>query len=348
MLKLYFFSFISFITCFWSKTTLSEIRFPEIPSKNKPLVFDLQKEYFRTHSNYTNLGQYVDLPSRNFFQYMALHPRLSYSPLPYYINFNIFANSFYVTSKTQTATRSVFRPTVLGGGFEAYYKFKKFYTGFEFRGGAPLYNNFFRQSDELIVGDGSYFVEPGFWFFATPSPTFYIYFNTAFRYRFNLALSSLLFNRIGGVLKTQYINAGIGLNSFMAIHTSPEERDNNEVHKLLLSTNAGSYTFFSVQPSALSGTTWLEFKFKPLFTTLYFNLNTIGKNYARGFSFGINTKLKWNTKSSIFKTKKHRFDLDDIDSDTHGDSSYFKEENDPYNKGDVKKELKQEINSLKK
>lgn len=331
-----------------SQPALSEIRFPELPSKNKPLSVYLQTEYFRTNANYTNFGQYVDLPNNNSFQYIALHPRLSYSPLPYYINFKLFANSFYASSKTTGEERSVFRPTVLGGGFQVYHKIKTFYGGFELRGGAPLYKNFFEQPNEIILGDGSYFVEPGIWLLVSPSEKFYVYFNTAFRYRFSASLSGRLFNRLGGVLKTQHIDAGLAANSFISLPTNSQERQIDRVNNILKTVNGASYTFYSIKPSVLSWAAWLKLKYQPVFATLYFNLDTLGSNYAKGFSFGLITKLQWHTKLSIIHRKRRMdFDFEDRDA-TSEDSPYFKEEEDPYNKEKLNKELKQELRFLKR
>ena len=109
-------SYIFFICLCLSLPALSELRFPEIPSKNKPLSIKLQTEYYQTRSNYLQLGNYADLPAENYFRYIAIHPSLSYSPFPLYINFEIFANNFYAFSKTLNTRREVFRPAVLGAG----------------------------------------------------------------------------------------------------------------------------------------------------------------------------------------------------------------------------------------
>ena len=347
------------LTCLcFSPPALSELRWPEFPSKNKPLSVSLQTEFFRTHSNYTQFGQYVDLPNENFFQYVAFSPSISYSPFLHYINFDLFANSFYASSKTLNTRRDVpFQPTVLGGGARFYYRFQSFYSGFELRGGLPLSGNF-QSSDDMILGDGAYFVEPGLWFLFQPSKMFYVYANTAFRYRMSSPsdiLSGLLFNRLGGVLQTRNMDAGISIDSFFSLLPDQFTDQPEKRWELIKKTNGGSYKFYSVNPSVFSWTTWMELKFQPVFTKIYFNLDTLGQNYAKGFSFGLITKLKWSTKSSIIDRKRNtmRFDFNEEDfgdSTTKPDSkeeSYFEEKEDPYNRESINKELKQELRSLR-
>ena len=59
---------------------LSEISFPEFPSRNKPLTIRLQTEFFQTSANFINeWNKYQDLKittkkEENFFQYIAFKP----------------------------------------------------------------------------------------------------------------------------------------------------------------------------------------------------------------------------------------------------------------------------------
>lgn len=353
MMKFNPYTLLILAVCFFSLPALSEIRWPEIPSKNKPLSFSVQTEYFRTHSNYSDSEglfstKYYDLPDENFFQYIAIHPRLSYSPLPYYLNLELFANNFYAASKTENVNRTVFRPTHIGGAFQIYHKLKTAYFGFELRGAVPL---FFRNlNDEIILTDGAYFIEPGLWFLFQPSKMFYVYYNTAFRYRMS-QLSGILFNTLGGVVKTRYTDAGMSVRTFISLNSNSQARSAEQVEQLLKTVNGGSYTFFSVKPSVLAWTAWMELKFKPVFTKIFFNVDTLGKNYAKGFSFGMVTKLQWSTKSSFLDREEEvlRFNFDDNgyqESSPSKKSSYFEEEEDPYTE-DMNKELKKELKSLK-
>lgn len=351
-MKLNLFILFSLTLFCLSPPALSELNFPEMPSKKKPLSISLQTEFYRSVSNFTNLGQYEDLPSENYFQHFGFHPTIRYSPFSSYINFQFFAKNFYAESKTLNTKRNVFRTSHIGGGVSLYHRFKTFYSGFELRGGMPLYDNF-KSPNEMIVGDGAYFVEPGLWFLLKPAHKFYIYYNVAFRYRM-FSLSSLLFNRLGGSLRTKYTDLGVSMDSFVSLlsddFASHPEKRWNHVKKV----NGGSYKFFSVNPSVLSLTAWMEFKFKPIFAKVYFNTDMLGKYYARGLSFGLITTIKWSTKSSIIKKKRKNlsFDLDEDLEDSsstrsHKRKSYFEEEEDPYSKENINKELKKELKSLR-
>ena len=357
MKKLNLFTFLALSLLFLNPKALalSEVRFPEIPSKNEPVSFSLQLEHFQTHANWRKeAGKFSELDNQSSFQYIAYHPSFSYSPFPLYLNFELFANIFYASSKTGKAPPNfvLFRPTVLGAGVSSYHKIKTMYAGLELRGGIPLYGHLFgsfQNANEILLGDGSYFVEPGAWLIFKPSEMFYIYMNTAFRYRFS-SLSSLLFARLGGALTMQNIDAGVSVDPFFSVLSDQLSSQPGTRHNLLRA-NAGSLKFYSVNPSSyLAWTLWMEFKYRPAFIKLYFHLDTFGQNYAKGLNLGLIAKFKWNTKQSIIhKQHNTKFDFDekDFESSRPEKDSYFDEEEDPYNEKKLNKELKKELDSLR-
>lgn len=350
-----FFSFLLF--CVNPEAiALSTARFPEIPSKGKPLSLSLQTEFFRSVSNYKGIGGYEPLPKKNYLQYFAFHPNLSYSPLPHYITFEFFANSFYISSQSRNTIRSSFRPTVLGGGIKLYYKYRKLYSGFEFRGGYPIINHL-PDDQAPITGDGSVFVEPGLWLLYHISKHIYIYENVSFRYR--MTSSNLIFNRLGGVLQTRYTDLGLAIDAFFSLPSAQIPPEVEARLRQLPNLNGGSYRFSALNPFLLSFTAWMELKFKPVFATLYFNGNSIGQNYAKGLTFGLMMKFKWTTRSSVLSKKRRRMRLDfeesesipdedeDFEKPVRSRKKYFEEEDDPYTGTNINKELKKELRSLK-
>ncbi|MCY4321580.1 MAG: hypothetical protein OXC37_04160 [Bdellovibrionaceae bacterium] len=343
-----------------SFSVLSEIRFPEIPSKNKPFSISLQTEFFRTQSNYTNFGQYIALNESDFFQYVSFHPSLSYSLSKHYISFSLFAESFFAGSKKEDFEYRVpFKLSIVGLGFNFYHKVKTLFIGLELRGAFPLYTNF-QSPTEIIVGDGAYFVEPGLWLIFRPSKTFYIYNRNTFRLRTG-GLSSLLFSSLGGVIQTEFIETGLSLDSFFSllIYDQFSSQPNNRL-EILKTANAGSFKFYSVNPSVLSGTAWTTFKFKPYSISFYANLDSIGQNYAKGFTLGLMTKFKWGQRSSFIKEKRKKNMYLNFEEPTKKTirkkpvkEMYFEEEDDPAifieDKKKIKKinqELKDELNLL--
>ena len=362
-----------------SFSAFADVRLPEIPSKSQPLSFSLQTEFFRSQANYSHFGQYVLLPENDFFQYASFSPTVSYSPFAHYISFSLFAKSFYAqSSKEDKKLVLPFQVSSVGAGLSLYHKIKSLFIGLEFRGGLPLYKDFENyqapytaitlknaenSQDSIVVGDGAYFAEPGLWFIFQPSRIFHIYNHTAFRWR-SAGLSSILLSSLGGVLESEFITAGLSLDTFFSLFfydqfsAQPEQR-----LKLLKTSNAGSLKFYSVNPSVLSATVWSEFKFKPFFTTLYVNLDTIGKNYAKGFSIGLITKFQWSAKSSYMRQKRKSggfFDFDDIEEDKTQEpeeKTYFEEKDDSslFDQQteeeapippDMNQELKEELNLL--
>ena len=337
--------FLGFILFHGLAWPLSFIRSIEQPSKGKALSFGLQTEFFRSRANYTRFQEFRVLPEGDFLQYIAFHPRISYAPFPsQYVNFELLAQSFYGSSQTL----NTFYPSSAGLALSFHHKFKTISAGFELRGGFPLHKGF-QNPGYMILGDGAFFAEPGLWLFIQPSRMLYFYVNTAFRWR--SFLSSLVFGRLGGVFQTQNIDAGAGIDSFYPLFSDPLAQSLEQRGDLLKRVNSGSYKFYSVNPSVLSWTTWIEFKFHPVFSKVYFNLDSLGQNYAKGLTFGLVTKLKWDFKVSAIERNKEnmRFDFeDDSEYDSpEEEKSYFEEKADPYSKSSVGPELKEELDSLK-
>ena len=332
-----------------SQPALSDLSFPEIPSKNRPLSISLQTEFFRSTGNYIE-WVWDDLPDENYLQYVGFYPVFRYSPF-YYFDFQIFAKNFYAESKTQETKRNVLRTSFIGGGVSFYHRYKTIYLGLEMKGGIPLHRKDFEGPDEMIIGDGTYFVEPGFWFLFRPTRKFYLHYNTAFRYRMS-GLSSLLFNRVGGFLRTKNTDFGFFVNSFVSVLSDNQQRGTRL--ESLQKVNGGSFRFRSFNPSVLSFTFWMEFKFKPAFVKLYLDKDSFGKYYARGFNVGLITTLRWNTKPPTLKRKRktRSFDFDEDYEAPSSESpskekSYFKEEKDPYGKEKMNRELREELRSLR-
>ena len=362
MTQLKYFLFSAWLIIFFSPPAiaLSYPQFPEFPSKSQPLAVSFRTEFFRSNANYTQFMKWNKLPSDSFFQYTAFQPKISYSPFPIYLNFSFFANGFFSSSPAG----NYLQPTSLGGGLSFYRKIKNLTAGAELKGGAPLYGNFTKSSDKVIVGDGAYFAEPGLWLLFDISRQFYIYSRAAFRYRTSF-LSGLLFWHAGGALRMRHIDAGGGVDSFWSVLPDGYASRPDTRWSLLKKVNGGSYKFYSVNPSVLSWTCWAEFKFKPFFATVYMNVDTVGINYAKGFNIGLITKFKWLLRSSLIQKKKSdiRFDFKEGYSSegaaplSKEADSYFDEGEDSYEDEDkpkkrpkggaINEELKQELKYLK-
>ena len=350
-MKIIFILFPLIFLCL-SHSALSELNFPEFPSKRRPFSISLQTEFFHSSKNYIE-WKWDDLPDENYFQYFGFYPMIRYSPFSY-ISVQLFSKNFYAISKTLDSRRNVLQTSLVGGGVNLYHKYKTAYLGFELKAGVPLNRGVLVNPDEMIIEDGTYFVEPGVWLLLRPSRNFYLHYNSAFRFRM-LDLSSLWFNRLGGFLKTRHADFGASVDSFFSIFSDDKFTSQPQTRwEPLQRVNGGSFKFRSVNPSSLSFTFWMEFKFKPVFIRLYFNQNSFGRHYAKGFNLGLITTVKWNTKSSVLKRKRKTksFDFDEGFSDPGSSSSskgksYFEEEDDPYNKEKINRELKEELRSLR-
>lgn len=342
------FGMLAFATVGWA-----DFLKPDLPSKKKPLSISVKSEFFRSHSNYLELGQHKDLPDANFFQYVLFQPKISYSPFRHYINFSLFANSFYASSNSGGKSYNLpFKPSSAGASISFHQKIHSFFIGLELTGAYPLYSDF-QNPEEFILGDGAFYGEPALWLLFEPQKGFYFFNRNAFRWRGG-GLSSLVFSSLGSVLDSEFISAGLSFDMFMSFPvydewtTAPENR-----HRILESANAGSHKFYSVNPSVFKGHGWFDFKYNFFTATVFCSLDGLGSNYAKGFSVGMMTNFKWNTSSqSSFldrrRSKKDYFNFRSKRKKTfkrEGEKSYFEEEADPYD-DDLNEELREELNLL--
>ena len=351
----------------------SYIKPTEIPSFKKSFEASLQSEFFRSHANYTNLGQYVSLPESHSFQYILFKPKVSYSPFnKHAVRFSAFADTFYASSQTPRENRKLpFKLSVLGGSLDFYHKIQTLFIGLEVTGaysfhslllntdtGSLILNSPYNiLPEEIVVGENASYFEPALHFIFKPSIYLHIYTRNAFRYRLN-GLSSLLFSDWGVVGESENISAGLSLNTFFSLgffdsfSNEPEKR-----HQALTATNAGSYKFYSVNPSVISGTLWLNFKYNFFDSKLYVNLDTLGKNYAKGLTVGLITSLRFQSSTDTFLEKKRRknrymdFGLKNSTTRTkvQKKNSYFDESADPYTDNfdkDESLELRKELQLL--
>ena len=359
MSKKYF--FIALI--FFAGPALAHFQTVEIPSNQKPLTVSLQSELFRSQANYTKPNTYEVLPDGHFFTSVLVRPKISYSPLRHLIRFNVFMDNIYASAtRPGQASPYVFYPTSVGGGVEFYHKIQTFFMGLNLLGGYPLYKDFVNQNPpQIIVGDGAYFGEVALAFLFQPVDNFQLYNRTAFRFR-GSGLSSLGMFNLGGVLDSPYISAGLSVDSFVSIFKLDNYSGQEDFrHGLLVTSNAGSFKFYSVNPSVISFTGWVDFKYNVFKTKLYLNLDSWGKNYAKGLSLGLIAQWTWNTasrKSFLEKKKNRDFGLERVLSPNRQkappaeSSSYFKEEQDPYlepspsKKKPINSELQEELELL--
>ncbi len=344
-MKRFFFLTVLFFT--FSSLSIGEALFPKLSSKKKPLSAYLQIEYFNTVSNYQLLGEYIDLPDKNFFNYVASNLSIDYSPI-YWFNIELFFNTMGAASQTGKELRNRFGMTHTGIGFTFLKKMSDFQINFELKGGAPLHS-IPEDTDEIILGDGSYFINPNLWFiYQYPSKLFYLFYNINFLYRINSiyqthALSSLLFNKFGFTFQTQFTDAGLSTEFFLPIIQDVYSQTPNTRWDIIDKVNGGSYKFYSVNPVALSFTAWMKWKFHPMSINIYANVDTYGQNYAKGFTIGLITSFTWNTKTKKQSHVDQFFRKRETSSKNNG---YFEEEEDETSKK-INKELLEELHQLR-
>ncbi len=361
MKKIFLFAALAWLPLFARAGFVS--RFPQLPSKKKPIAFQIQNEFYHSAGNYRPIknswswiffGEYEDLKDSNDLRYLKITPSVSYSPFSWLI-LEAFAGLIWVSSKTGETVRDILQPSAAGGGFVIYKRIKSSYLGFEFRGGVPLMS-VPQNTNDAVGGDGAYFAEPGAWLIYRPrSRLFYLFNNTRFRYRTE-GLSSLLLSSAGGVLKTDLTDIGISADIFLPVLLDTYSRQPNQRWSITDRVNGGSYKFYSVDPRAVSVSVWTNWSFfKPVRLTFYGNFDLTGQNYARGLTLGAIASLRLNTKAGQARRAREglkALDLEysgeyvDDESGKKAETEYFEEEDDPQSP-DLNKEMKNEIRRLR-
>lgn len=349
-------------------TTRGKEVFPEVPEEiQEPLLIQLQSEWYDSIANYKELGKYERLPHENYFQYLAVDPRVKYTPWQWF-SIELFGGLMYSKSQTYSSSgdRNTFRDrfwfTSVGAGISLHKRFQDFYFTIDLKGRVPL-NRFESQTQFNVTGDGAYHIEPGFWVIYALSPHFaYLFYNTSFRYRTD-KLSSISYHKAGGVIQTRHIETGFSANLFFSVIPDAYTKRPETRWNVLNNVNGGSYKFYSVNPSALSFTLWMNFKpTRNLGLQIFGSLDTYGVAYGKGYTVGLLASGKWSLKStkSLFKKelKKIRktededyYDEDDPDEEDTDDRDYEDSEEEPDEESEDKKpainiEISDEINKL--
>lgn len=323
---------------------LSTVNFPLIPPIYQPISLYMQTDFYSSVANYKNIGSYNLLPEPNYLQYTSLHPKLSYSP-SMYLNFEIFANSFYIQTQTNNIERSQFQVTNLGIATSYYKKWARLYAGTEFRIAYPT-SLYFSDLNSPIAGNHAFYMDLGLRFLYKISSNFYTYDNLKFRFR--LFQSNVFFHSLGFLIKSQYMHFGLSANSFLSLFTYPYQRtpqDQAAWDKKIQDHNGGSYRFVSHNPSLLAFTAWTEFQINPVFIKIYFNTDSIGQNYAKGFTIGSLFTFRFNTRSAVLKQNNNKKGY--INFDNSYQESYSEQDNLPYDKEDINTDIKNELRSLR-
>lgn len=217
---------------------------------------------------------------------------------------------------------------------------KPLYISAGLTAGGPL-NQFEENTESLVTSCGCYFVELDSWAVYDLKSLVYIFYNTRLRYRTS-GLSSLWFHKAGGYFQTKRFNFGLSANFFFPLFLDSYQQEPKKRTLVLQRVNAGSHKFYSINPMALSFTGWMELKAGLASFALYGNIDTFGKNYARGFTLGLLARFVFSMESdpSNYKNYKHLNELpeegeepEEYFSEEGGedtkDSEYFSEEEDP-------------------
>ena len=294
---------------------------PDIPYQ-RTLSLDLNTEFYRTVTNYTTLGNYEDLSPNAFFQYVAFRPKVTYFPLKWF-SVKLQAEGMLATSVKKFERQSP-HFNFYAGGFALHTNKDPFYISTGLTVGNSI-NQFSENTDMIVTGCSCYFIEPDFSFIYNIQSLFYMFYNTSLRYR-SFQLSSLWFHKVGGYFRTSRINLGFSTDLFFSALPDFYQNQPNKRTDVLDKVNAGSYKFYAVNPAALSFTGWIEWKVNSLSVTLYGNVDTYGKNYARGLTLGLSGKMTFamESTSSDYEDYQHL----KKQSKTTEESKYFEEESD--------------------
>ena len=317
---------------------------PKLPSSKNPLSLEIQTEYYHSTENYTELGKFSPLPATNYFLYNIQDFTLDYSPWKWF-SAELFLSVGFGQSQTRQVELKNFNLIESGFGFSILQQYGSFFWNWDFKGSFPLaYNP--PINDLVIIGDGAYYAETGMWFIYGVQPRFlYVFTHSRLRYRTN-ELSSLLFNQIGVFIRATHLQFGVSADVFFSAPLVDNYSQSPKVRwDITDRVNGGSYKFLSINPNALSFSTWLKWKVRPVSLMVYANRDTYGARYGKGFTIAGNLTFTFNTKSntSAYLKKRRRRSRRKISND----NGYFSEESEGGSNPNLNSELQKEINQLK-
>ena len=340
--------------------------FPETLKEDDFISIKLHTEYFFTADNYISFAGYNSLApnKRNYFYYLGLFPSVSYALWPEHIQAELFLNSFFASSVIQDKPQNLFRTTAVGLGVKAFKNWKNLKTGVEILMGSPFSKLCSNPNEllqnQMIVGEGVCFIEPGVWVFSELSRSFSIYAGSSFKYQ-GVKVPGRVKYRIGTIFDSRYMSIGAGLDGFISVSSNSQvltENERKQREMRLNGLNAGSWRFYSPFPSRyLSFLLWLDLKYEWVNSRFYFAKDTLGLNYSRGYNIGVIGSLNIKKSKKKIKRKKRSLLLNfDKKRKNRKTDSYFREEEEPQKKKkkkgisqrDLSSELKEEIHYLKK
>ena len=366
--KVFIFLFLIIFTSPFQAFGDDKLVFPEILKEDDFISVKLHTEYFYSADNYKSFAGYDSLtPNRqNYFYYTGVFPSISYAIWPEHISAEVFINSFYATSVIQGKSSHLFRTTALGLGVKAFKNWKNLKTGVEVLLGTPFSklcsnpNEIFQN--QMLVGEGTCFVEPGLWVISEMSRSFAVYAGSSFKYQ-GVKVPGRIKYKVGAIFDSRYMSIGTGLDGFTSINTNSvllTEKEKKLREARLNQLNAGSWRFYSPLPHRwLSFVFWLDLKYKWINSRLYFAKDTLGLNYSRGYQMGLIAKLDIKKSSKKIKRKKKSlifdFESEKKESNRKTDSYYEDSNEDIYerkrrrgiNKKELNNELQEEIHYLK-
>ena len=331
------FGFLSLIA--FSLGVQGQESFPRFPSKKGLLSIELSTEWFDSQENFRELGLYTKLPDGNFFQYLDFSPSIVYFPRNW-ISLELFAHSFWAASKTRTNKTDkylqIYQFTHTGVGLFFHKEWSSLYLSGGLKASLPLA---VPTAENIVIGDGSYHIEPAINLTYSLSPHFlYIFYNTSLLFRTH-QLSTLSHHKLGAFIQTRFIDFGFAMKFFLPLIPDYYTLNPRTRWDLTDANNGGSYKVYSINPNSLSFTTWMDWKlFKHLSFNTFANIDTYGQFYGKGYTVGVLTKLLFETRSSQ-KTNYKNKKLNTVHEE---EGDYFEEE-----ASSINRELKNELKKLR-
>ena len=281
--------------------------FPRAPDQ-KILSIDIGTEFYQTSQNFTDSSLWESLKPGAYFQTIAFKPKVTFFPIRrlslHIKGEGMWARSFNGDERGKLLSEFHLNSYALGLAFHNDNR-KPLYISGGLTAGGPL-NQFAENTENLVTGCGCYFAELDAWGIYDFRSLVHIFYNTRLRYR-SSGLSSLWFHKAGGYFQTRRFNFGLSANFFFPLFFGCLPTRTKKRTLVLQRVNAGSHKFYSINPMALSFTGWLELKAGIASVALYGDIDTFGKNYARGFTLGLSARVVFSMESdpSNYKNYKH-------------------------------------------
>ncbi len=303
------------LSCFWTHA-LQYLSFPRRLVEDNLLALNFEHRTYYSHINFNQQGSLRNISDEGYILLMDYHLSFFYSPNQWFqISPYIEAQTHMVNHPSKEIQVLPFFPTLSGIKVfsSIHVPYLSILPEIDFTFPLDVQN----PINRIITNDGVFSTTPSLALFLNLSR---LHPFARIGYHWRYFISDLLFAQLGLLYRDNILEIGGLIGGFTSV-TSGRDSNSLNRHKDLERYNLGSLKFYSVLPTSLGTSVWLDINLNRKFHFLtQFNFNWMGLNYAQGYtlhlgirySFIKRANLREQYKKSIRRFKQNSYDMNSL------------------------------------